>query len=153
TTLAPCVHPLRMREDWRVPPPLLCQRAACLSRPPLEAALRGGGRGEDGMLLACIQDKRSGAQWRRPTPLSLHAPEAGEYTMSTTRHIPCLIALSLVMSMMPIGLSVSAPAGQPSRAPLGRLHSTSMHAPEQDQPGPIVILRVRALVPEKVTLS
>ena len=73
--------------------------------------------------------------------------------MSTTRHIPCLIALSLVMSMMPIGLSVSAPAGQPSRAPLGRLHSTSMHAPEQDQPGPIVILRVRALVPEEVTLS
>jgi hypothetical protein len=68
-------------------------------------------------------------------------------------HIPCIIALSIVMSMTPVGLAVSAPAGQPARAPLGRFHGTSMHSPEQDQPGPSVILRVRALVPEKVKLS
>jgi len=53
-----------------------------------------------------------------------------------------VVALSLVVSMMPIGLAVSAPAEQ-----------TSTHPPHQDQYGPLVILRVRALVPEKVTLS
>src|SRR5438105_4430380 len=90
-TLAPRVYPLRMREDWHGPPPILCLRALCLL-PPLDAARRGGGgdRGEDGMLLALIEDgmllaliedgmllalikdKRSGARLRRPTPLSLH---------------------------------------------------------------------------------
>jgi hypothetical protein len=52
------------------------------------------------------------------------------------------VAVSLVVSMMPIGLAVSAPAGQ-----------TSTRPPHQDQHGPIVTLRVRALVPEKVKLS
>jgi hypothetical protein len=53
-----------------------------------------------------------------------------------------IIALSLVVSMMPIGLAVSAPAGQTSTRPL-----------HQEQHGSRVILRVRALVPEKVKLS
>ena len=73
--------------------------------------------------------------------------------MPTIRHIPCIIALSIVVSMTPVGLAVRAPVGQSSSAPLGRLHVTSMHSPERDQPGPIVTLRVRALVPEKVKLS
>jgi hypothetical protein len=53
-----------------------------------------------------------------------------------------IIALSLVVSLMPIGLAVSAPAGQTSTRPL-----------HQEQYGSRVILRVRALVPEKVKLS
>jgi hypothetical protein len=54
---------------------------------------------------------------------------------------------------MPLGLAVSAPAGQPSRALSGPLPDTSTHLHGQDRHGPLVILRVRALVPEKVTLS
>ena len=73
--------------------------------------------------------------------------------MSAIRHIPCIIALSIVMRMTPVGLAVSAPTGQPARALLGRPHGTFMHSPDQDQPGPSVILHVRALVPEKVKLS
>jgi hypothetical protein len=53
---------------------------------------------------------------------------------------------------MPIDLAVSAPAGHTSRAPLGLQHDTSTHPPPQEQRGPLVILRVRALVPEKVKL-
>jgi hypothetical protein len=62
--------------------------------------------------------------------------------MSAIHRILFGVALSLVVSMMPIGLAVSAPAGQ-----------TSTRPPHQDQHGSRVILRVRALVPEKVKLS
>ena len=62
--------------------------------------------------------------------------------MSATRHSLFVVALSLVVSLMPIGLAVSAPAGH-----------TSTHRFHQDQHGPLVILRVRALVPDKVKLS
>ena len=62
--------------------------------------------------------------------------------MSAIHRILFVVALSLVVSMMPIGLAVSAPAGQ-----------TSTRPPHQDQHGSRVILRVRALVPEKVKLS
>ena len=73
--------------------------------------------------------------------------------MHAIRPIPFVVALSLVVSMMPIGLAVRAPAGQPSRASVGPLSDTSTPLREQDRHGPIVTLRVRALVPEKVTLS
>ena len=73
--------------------------------------------------------------------------------MSAIRHIAFVVALSLVISMMSIGLAVSVPAGQSSSAPLGLRHGTSTHPSQQGQPVPIVILRVRALVPEKVKLS
>jgi hypothetical protein len=62
--------------------------------------------------------------------------------MSAIHRILLIIALSLVVSLMPIGLAVSAPAGQTSTRPL-----------HQEQHGSRVILRVRALVPEKVKLS
>jgi hypothetical protein len=62
--------------------------------------------------------------------------------MSAIHRILFGVAVSLVVSMMPIGLAVSAPAGQ-----------TSTRPPHQDQHGSRVILRVRALVPEKVKLS
>ena len=55
--------------------------------------------------------------------------------------------------MTPIGLATHASAGQPSSAPSGHLHDTATHLRGQDLQGPIVILRVRALVPEKVKLS
>ena len=62
--------------------------------------------------------------------------------MSTIHRILFGVAVSLVVSLMPIGLAVSAPAGP-----------TSTRPPHQDQHGSRVILRVRALVPEKVKLS
>jgi hypothetical protein len=73
--------------------------------------------------------------------------------MHTIRHIPFVVAVSLVVSLMPIGLAVRAPAGQPSRASAGPLPDTSTHLRGQERHGPLVILRVRALVPEKVKLS
>jgi hypothetical protein len=68
-------------------------------------------------------------------------------------HIPFVVALSLVVSMMPIGLAVSAPAGQPSSASSGPLPDPSTHLRGQERHGPLVTLRVRALAPEKVKLS
>ena len=62
--------------------------------------------------------------------------------MHSIGRIPFVVALSLVVRMMPISLAMSAPAGHISTRP-----------PHQDQHGPLVILRVRALVPEKVKLS
>jgi hypothetical protein len=51
------------------------------------------------------------------------------------------------------GLAASAPAVQSSSAPAESLHDPSAPHGGRDQPGSIVVLRVRALVPEKVTLS
>ena len=62
--------------------------------------------------------------------------------MSAIHRILFVVALSLGVSMMPIGLAVSAPARQTSTRPL-----------HQEQHVSRVILRVRALVPEKVKLS
>jgi hypothetical protein len=62
--------------------------------------------------------------------------------MHFIRRFSFVIVLSIVVSMMPISLAVSAPAGQASTRPS-----------HQDQHSPMVILRVRALVPEKVKLS
>jgi hypothetical protein len=73
--------------------------------------------------------------------------------MHAIRRFSCVVALSLVVSLLPIGLAVSAPAGQSSSASSGPLPDTSMHLHGQDRHGPLVILRVRALVPEKVKLS
>jgi hypothetical protein len=73
--------------------------------------------------------------------------------MSVIHRIPLVLALSLVVSMSLFGLAASAPAVQPSSAPLESLHDPSAPQGGRDQPDPIVILRVRALVPEKVKLS
>jgi hypothetical protein len=75
--------------------------------------------------------------------------------MQTIRHIPLplIVALSLVVCLMPVGLAVSAPAEQRSRGSSGLLYDTSTHPPQQDQHGPLIFLRVWALVPEKVKLS
>jgi len=67
--------------------------------------------------------------------------------------MPFVVALSLVVSMTPIGLAVRAPTVQPSSTPSGPHHDPSTHSPDQNRHGPIVILRVRALVPDKVKLS
>ena len=73
--------------------------------------------------------------------------------MYVIRRIPLVLILSVVMSMTPIGLAMHAPAGQPSSAPSGHRHDTATLLREQDRQDPTVILRVRALVPEKVKLS
>ena len=71
--------------------------------------------------------------------------------MHTIRRIPWLIALSLVMRLMPIDLA--APAEIPSRGASEVRHDTSTDTPHQEQDGSLILLRVRALVPEKITLS
>ena len=73
--------------------------------------------------------------------------------MYAIRRVLFVVAWSFVVSMMLSGLAVSARAGQPSRASLGPLHDAFTHPSEQEGHGPIVILRVRALVPQKVKLS
>jgi len=73
--------------------------------------------------------------------------------MYAIRRILFVVALSLVVSMTPIGLVVRTPIGQPSSAPSGPLNNTSTQPPDQGRHGPLVTLRVRALVPEKVKLS
>jgi hypothetical protein len=73
--------------------------------------------------------------------------------MSVRRRIPFVLILSLVVSTNLFGLAASAPAVQSSSAPVESLHDPSAPHGGRDQPGSIVILRVRALVPEKVTLS
>jgi len=50
-TAAPRVDPLSMSERWYFPQSLLCQRAACLSCPPLELSAGGGGGRE---AMACF---------------------------------------------------------------------------------------------------
>jgi hypothetical protein len=62
--------------------------------------------------------------------------------MHSLRRFSFVVAVSLVVSLMPIDLAVSAPAEQASTRPS-----------HQERPGPRIILRVRALVPEKVKLS
>ena len=73
--------------------------------------------------------------------------------MHTLHRIPLIIAMSLVVRLMPIDLAVSAPAEPPARGSLERLHDSSTPPSHQDQHGPLVLLRVRAMVPEKVKLS
>ena len=73
--------------------------------------------------------------------------------MYVIRRIPLVLILSVVMSMTPIGLAMHAPAGQQSSAPSGHRHDTATLLREQERQAPTVILRVRALVPEKVKLS
>ena len=73
--------------------------------------------------------------------------------MHTIRRMPLLIALSLVVRLLPIELAVSAPIESPSRGASARLDETSTSPPLQEQDGPLILLRVRALVPDKVKLS
>jgi hypothetical protein len=73
--------------------------------------------------------------------------------MSVIRRIPFVLILSLVVSTSLFGLATSVPAVQSSSAPGESLRDPSASHGGRDQPGSIVILRVRALVPEKVTLS
>ena len=73
--------------------------------------------------------------------------------MDALRRFVLVVALIIVVSMTPIGLAVRAPAGQPSSAPSGPLQGTSTPPPAQGQQGSMVLLRVRALVPDKVKLS
>ena len=73
--------------------------------------------------------------------------------MHTIRCIPLMIALSLVVRLLPVDLAVSAPAKPPSRGASERLYTTATSPPHQEQDGPLLLLRVRALVPNKVTLS
>ena len=73
--------------------------------------------------------------------------------MHTIRRMPWLIALSLVVRLLPVDLAVSAPTEPPSRGASERLHTTATSPPLQEQDGPLILLRVRALVPDKVKLS
>jgi hypothetical protein len=73
--------------------------------------------------------------------------------MHVTYRVPLIVILSLIVSLAPIGLAASAPAGQPSSVSLGPRHDPSAPHGGRDQHDPVIILRVRALVPEKVKLN
>ena len=73
--------------------------------------------------------------------------------MSAICRVAFVVALHLVVSMTPVGLAVRAPVVPSSSASSGPLPDSSTHLRGQDRSGPPVILRVRALVPDKVTLS
>jgi hypothetical protein len=73
--------------------------------------------------------------------------------MHSIRRLPFVVTLLIVVSMTPLGLPVRTPAGQPPSAPAGSLGTTSTPPPAQGPHGSLVILHVRALVPDKVTLS
>ena len=73
--------------------------------------------------------------------------------MNSIRRLPFVVTLLIVVSLTPLGLPVRTAAGQPPSAPAGSLQTTSTPPPAQGPHGSLVILHVRALVPEKVTLS
>ena len=73
--------------------------------------------------------------------------------MDTLRRISCIVAVSLVVSLTPIRLARRPLAVPSSIAASGSLHETPTPLQGQERQGPLVILRVRALVPEKVKLS
>ena len=60
----------------------------------------------------------------------------------------CVVAVSLSVSMPSNSLAV-----QPSRTPAAFRHESDRRTPGQEQPSSLVLLRVRALVPDKVKLS
>jgi hypothetical protein len=67
--------------------------------------------------------------------------------------MPWIIVLSLVVPLIPIDLAVSAPAEPPSRGASVLPHETATYPPLQEQAGALLLLRVRALVPENIKLS
>ena len=73
--------------------------------------------------------------------------------MSAIRRVSFVVAVSLIVSMTPVGLAVRAPTMLLASASPGPLHDPSTHLRGPDRHGPLVTLRVRALVPEKVKLS
>lgn len=72
--------------------------------------------------------------------------------MSALGRVACVVALHLVVNMTPGGLAVRAPAVPSASASAGPQPDASTPLHGQDRPGPLVILRVRALVPDKVKL-
>ena len=72
--------------------------------------------------------------------------------MHARRHVPLIVAGSLVVTLLS-GLATRAPAGPLSSAPAEPWPAASTSHREREQPGPLVLLRVQALVPDKVTLS
>ena len=73
--------------------------------------------------------------------------------MHARRHVPLVVAGSLVVSLLLSGLATLALAGPPASVPVEPLPAASTIHRGQEQPGSLVLLRVQALVPEKVTLS
>ena len=73
--------------------------------------------------------------------------------MSAIGRVALVVAVHLVVSMTPVGLAVRAPVVPLSSASAGPLPASSTPLHGQDRPGPLVILRVRALAPDKVKLS
>ena len=73
--------------------------------------------------------------------------------MSAIGRVALVVALPLVVSLTPVGLAVRAPIVPSSSASAEPLPEASTPRHGQERPGSLVILRVRALVPDKVTLS
>jgi hypothetical protein len=73
--------------------------------------------------------------------------------MSAIYRVSLVVALHLVVSLTPVGLAVRVPAVPSSSASSGPLPDASTPLRGQERPDPLVILRVRALVPDKIKLS
>ena len=73
--------------------------------------------------------------------------------MSAIGRVALAVAWHLVVSLTPAGLAVRAPIIPSSSASSEPLPDASTPLRGQERPGSLVILRVRALVPDKVTLS
>lgn len=73
--------------------------------------------------------------------------------MSIMRGVLSLVMLSLLVSMTPSRLLARAATVQPSSAPWEALRASSAPAEERDPERAPIILRVWALVPDKVQLS
>ncbi len=73
--------------------------------------------------------------------------------MHTRYRVLVVVAVAVCVWMTPLGFATGDPAEPPLRAVLGPPPATPPPAHVWDQQGQIVLLRVRALVPEKVTVS
>lgn len=73
--------------------------------------------------------------------------------MHAMLRISLVVALGIFVSMTPIGLAASAPAGQPSSATPVPPQDTATAPHVRELHGPLVTVKVRALVPDKVKVS
>ena len=112
---APRVHPLRMRgQAWSSTGLLPASRVPVVSLS--EAVLRAGRAAGEKVACFLLSHRISGLAHRgvERHSRSLHATWERRTHYAAIHRILFVVALSLVVSMMPIGLAVSAPAGQPA---------------------------------------
>src|SRR5262249_36461583 len=79
--------------------------------------------------------------------------ESGRHPMHTRYRVFLVVAVAVCVWMTPLVVATGDPAEPPRRAALGPPPATPPPSHVWDQQGHIGLLRVRALVPEQVTVS